>query len=171
MSGQQRENRALRRADQAIVRRWARKRSRRPLAQMIRFALSIYDPESTSENALPDRPLPLETIDAMASLVESRGRIVRSHAACQDRTTPRCPKCSRFAAKPMSAEEARLVRRVIEVAKLDDAVAFAFVKTNVLVTGASRESMCDCDLRAWTAAIDEYTRGSEAAWRAIGVAT
>jgi hypothetical protein len=71
----------------------------------------------------------------------------------------------------MSAEEARLVRRVIELARIDDAVAYAFVKTTVLVTAASRPSMCDCDLRAWTAAIDEYTGSPDAAWRAIGVAT
>ena len=172
MSGQHSGNRALRRTRQAVFRRAARKRSaRRSLARMISFVLSIYDPESTSENALRDRPLPFETIEMMASLAKNRGRIIRSHAACQDPTTPRCPKCSRFAAKPMSAEEARLVRRVIEVAKLDDAVAFAFVRTSVLVTGASRESMCDCDLRAWTAAIDEYARGPDAAWRAIGVTT
>jgi hypothetical protein len=51
-----------------------------------------------------------------------------------------------FAAKPVSADEAPLVRRVIDLAAIEDAVAYAFVMTTVLLTAASRPSMCDCDL-------------------------
>jgi hypothetical protein len=173
MSDLSTHNRRFRRARDAAFRRAFRKGSltRRSLARMVEILLSKYDPESTSENALRGRPLPLETIEVMGRVAKKQGRITRSRATHQDPTTTRCPKCSCFAAKPMSAADARLVRRVIELARLDDAVAYAFVKTTVLVTAASRSSMCDCDLRAWTAAIAEYAGGPDAAWRAVGVAT
>jgi hypothetical protein len=110
-----------------------------------------------------------ETIEGMAFLAYREGRITRSKASKQDRTAKRCPDCSHFPAKPMAREHIADVRRVVKRAGIDDAVAFAFAKTTVLVTVASRPWMCRCDLLAWANAVNEHRQDPAHAWRSIGV--
>jgi hypothetical protein len=56
----------------------------------------------------------------------SQSRAMRIERLFTSGWAPSPRRC--FAAKPMSAEEARLVRRVIDLAAIDDAVAYAFVE-------------------------------------------
>ena len=70
----------------------------------------------------------------------------------------------------MSVKDARDARRAVRRAGLDDAVAFAFSKTTILVTESNTFRICPCDLRAWRAALELYQReGPRGAWRSIGV--
>src|SRR6185503_18499373 len=91
MSELRTHNRRFRRARDAAFRRAFRKSplTRRSLARMVEVLLSKYDPESTSENALRGRPLPLETIEVMGRVAKKQGRITRSRATHQDPTTTR----------------------------------------------------------------------------------
>jgi len=117
----------------------------------------------------PEDRLALETIEAMARHADQNGRITRLRASRIGSTAARCPDCGLLPAKAMSAQEVRDVRHVVKLARIDDAVAFAFAKTTVLVTVTSRPSMCRCDLAAWSSAIDEYKRDPASAWRSLGV--
>jgi hypothetical protein len=111
----------------------------------------------------------LETIEAFVEAAQASGPIVRLGGAAEDATTACCPFCRRHAAKPMSPRDAADARRAVRRAGLDDAVAFAFSKTTILVTESNRLRICPCDLQAWRSAVELYQHDPRAAWRSIGL--
>jgi hypothetical protein len=111
----------------------------------------------------------LETIEAFVDASLGWGPIVRVGGAAEDPSKPWCPVCGRREAKPMPPADAKDARRAVRRAGLDDAVAFAFSKTTILVTHSNQFRICPCDLRAWQRAIELYRCGPRAAWRSIGV--
>ena len=156
----------LRRGLQLGVRRSTPRISIAPVLATLASCLEVI--LIASDQAKLERPA-LETIEAMALGPELDGRIVRSHAAPVDRATARCPQCHRRRARPMTPRDACDARLAFRRAAVDEAIAFAFAKTTVLVTTSMRRRMCQCDLVAWTNAIEEYRRSGIAAWRSIGV--
>ena len=91
------------------------------VAPLIGSLISFFD-QRVGRHANRDR-LALDTIEAMAVMANRKGRITRSRASRQDSNAARCPECSYFPARPMSAKNVRDARRVVELAHLDDAVA------------------------------------------------
>ncbi len=116
------------------------------------------------------RGLALETIEGVAEASLGSGFIGRVPSSPRDATGRRCHDCRRYEAKPMSPRDARDARQAVRRAGLDDAVAYAFAKTTVLITASSRLRWCGCDVEAWQRAIEEYRGEGPAAWRRLGVA-
>jgi hypothetical protein len=111
----------------------------------------------------------LETIEGIGQAVDADGIVVRSAAAPHDEAGRRCLSCRRYPAKPMPPTDARDARSAVVRAGLDDAIAYAFARTTILVTASSRLRTCVCDLHAWKTALEEYRRDPSAAWRSMGV--
>lgn len=116
----------------------------------------------------PKAQLVPETIEGFLLASKADGAIVRSKIT-EDTNTKRCTHCRRHGAKPMVTRDAMDARRAVSRAGLDDAIAFAFAKSSVLVTQNNLMRICRCDLRAWRLALDEYKRDPRAAWASFRI--
>jgi hypothetical protein len=135
---------------------------------VVRSDRAKYIKDASVRASGPNARQVLETIEGFLLASHADGPIVRSKLT-EDTKGERCTKCRRYVAKPMGTSDALDARLAVYRAGLDDAIAFAFAKTSVLVTQNNLLRICRCDLAAWRLALDEYKRDPRAAWRSFRI--